>query len=167
PIGGPEQPPSSNQDQSSIHVRCRPITNPVGNYAGALHCYIVTKRANAFIPMGIPYIQTIEGRRVPSTPVEQLAVDQCPGENGCNDSTNKPSDPEIRWFNYRAVNADISCMEATAKMLNEFHSRYCALGPNSNSAVYTILNICKRPVTLPPAAVGWNVPLGTFGQCEP
>jgi hypothetical protein len=161
PIDDPAQEPP-DATPSSIHIRCRLITNEVGHAAGALHCYIVTKKGNALV-QGIPYIQTLEGVRIPSVPLNRLGVDKYPGESGNANSPNDPSDPEVvPPFNDSAVRNDIACIEATADRINQMRLPYAIEGPNSNSFVYTVMNVCKRPVSLPPAAIGATVPLGPF-----
>ena len=80
-------------------------------------------------------------------------------KDGDSVGDNRPTDAEVSRPDDRS-SADVNCLQAIALQINAMHFPYHAAGPNSNSAIATAMRPRGMPVSLPPQAIGKDVPIG-------
>jgi len=137
-----------------ITVRCRSVTGAVG-LTGALHCY-----AFATEP-GENY--TIEGYEANFRPVGVLKMTVYTGMKLPNQFGDRV------YYSEWTTATQIECVKQTAREIDSQQFPYCYLGPNSNSAIHTVMKYCGMPVSLPFLAIGSDDPIahGYYGRCGP
>jgi hypothetical protein len=134
----------------SIRVLCRAVDNSTSQTVDAQHCYI-TVRTTPNKP------ETIEGGEADGQPVGRLRVWITEGETR---GVNRPSDSAFYTATDAGVEQSIDCLKNKALLIDQMRLPYHFFGPNSNSAVVEMMRLCGRPITLPPQAIGADVPLG-------